>query len=156
MTLAWSRAGGGRARAERLQSELGLLAEELALKDARWTRQPAHRRPHYDPVQRMRILELRAIRGWSVHQTAERFLVTEETVMSWMRRVDEEGGFIRPATPISRFPDLIVHMVQRLKTTCPALGKKKIAETLARAGLHLGVSTVGRMLKRDLPKDVIP
>lgn len=85
MTRAWSRAGGERPRAERLQSELGLLAEELALKDARWASQPAHRRPHYDPVQRMRILELRAIRGWSVHQTAERFHVTEETVMSWMR-----------------------------------------------------------------------
>lgn len=156
MTRAWSRAGGGRALAEQVQSELALLAEELALKDARWARQPPHRRPHYDPVQRMRILELRAIRGWSVHQTAERFLVTEETVMSWMRGVDEEGGFIRPSAPISRFPDLVAHLVQRLKATCPTLGKKKIAETLARAGLHLGVSTVGRMLKRDLPKDAVP
>jgi hypothetical protein len=27
------------------------------------------------------------------------------------------------------------------------MGKKKIAETLARAGLHLGVTTVGRILK---------
>lgn len=156
MTRAWSRAGSVGARTQRLQSELALLAEELALKDARWARQPPHRRPHYDPVQRMKILELRAIRGWSVHQTAECFLVTEETIMSWMRRVDEEGGFIRPATPISRFPDLVVHLVQRLRMTCPTLGKKKIAEALARAGLHLGVSTVGRMLKRDLPKDVIP
>ncbi len=43
----------------------------------------------------MRILELRAIRGWSVHQTAARFLVTEETIVSWSRRLEEEGGFIR-------------------------------------------------------------
>jgi transposase InsO family protein len=103
----------------------------------------------------MRILELRAVRGWSVRQTAERFLVTEETIMSWMRRVDEEGGFIRLTTPINRFPDVVTHLVRRLKATCPILGKKKIAEALARAGLHLGVSTVGRMLKRKPTKEIV-
>ena len=70
---------------------LALVAEELELKNARWARVPAHRRPHYSPVQRMRILELRAARGWSTRQTAERFLVTEETIASWMGRLDEEG-----------------------------------------------------------------
>ena len=30
---------------------------------------------------------------------------------------------------------------------CPAMGKVKIAQTLARGGLHLGTTTVGRMLK---------
>jgi transposase InsO family protein len=128
------------------------LTEELELKDERWARQPAHRRPHYDPVQRMRILELRALRGWSVQQTAERFLVTEDTIISWMRRLDE-GGLVRPRTPLNRFPDMVAHLVRRLRVTCPALGKKKIAQALARAGLHLGVSTVGRMLKREPPRD---
>lgn len=60
--------------------------------------------------------------------------------MSWMRRLDEGGGFIRPTAPLNRFPDFVAHLVQRLKATCPALGKKKIAAVLARAGLHLGVS----------------
>ncbi len=49
--------------------------------------------------------------------------------------------------PINRFPDFVRHLVCRLKVLCPTLGKKRIAETLARAGLHLGISTVGRMLK---------
>jgi len=39
------------------------------------------------------------------------------------------------------------YIVQRLRALCPMLGKVKIAEILARAGLHLGVTTVGRMLK---------
>ncbi len=36
-----------------------------------------------------------------------------------------------------------------LKTLCPTMGKVKIAQTLARAGLHLGATTVGRMLRED-------
>ncbi len=34
-----------------------------------------------------------------------------------------------------------------LKTLCPSMGKGKIAQMLCRAGLHLGTTTVGRMLK---------
>ncbi|MGH9437530.1 MAG: DDE-type integrase/transposase/recombinase, partial [Terriglobia bacterium] len=39
------------------------------------------------------------------------------------------------------------YTVQRLKTLCPMMGKERIAQTLARAGIHLGVTTVGRMRK---------
>ena len=35
---------------------------------------------------------------------------------------------------------------------CPTIGKKRIAQTLARAGLTLGVSTVGRILKESAAK----
>ena len=157
---AWSRTASRRgtpirraAESDRLRTELALLTEELALKDERWARSSPHKRPHYAPVQRMRILELRAARGWSTKQTAERFLVTEETIASWMRRLDEEGeaGLLQTEEPLNKFPDVVAHLVQSLKRTSPALGKKKIAQVLARAGLHLGVSTVGRMLAREGP-----
>jgi transposase InsO family protein len=104
----------------------------------------------------MRILELRAARGWSIQQTAQRFHVTEETIASWMRRLDEggEAGLVRAEEPLNKFPDFVAHLVRSLKRTCPALGKKKIAQLMARAGLHLGVSTVGRMLEREMsPRD---
>ena len=39
------------------------------------------------------------------------------------------------------------YLVRRLKVLFPSLGRKRIAQTLARAGLHLSASTVGRMLK---------
>ena len=40
-----------------------------------------------------------------------------------------------------------------MKTLCPMLGKVKIAEILAQAGLHLGQTTVGRILKeKPVPK----
>jgi transposase InsO family protein len=40
--------------------------------------------------------------------------------------------------PVNRSPDLVRYDVQRLKALCPMLGKVKIAQILARAGLHLG------------------
>ena len=160
LTQAWSRASSGRrairaeAESDQLRAEIALLTEELSLKGERWRRVHPHRRPHYGPVQRMRILELRAARGWSIHQTAERFHVTEETNASWMRRLDEggEAGLVRTDKPLNKFPDFVAYLVRSLKRTCPAFGKKKIAQVLARAGLHLGVSTVRRMLERDQVK----
>jgi hypothetical protein len=44
------------------------------------------------------------------------------------------------------------YIVKRLKVICPELGKKKIAQILARAGLHLAVTTVSRFIKdKDIP-----
>jgi putative transposase len=47
---------------------------------------------------------------------------------------------------LNRFPEDVGYVVKRLKTLCPSMGKVRIARTLARAGLHLGASTVGRIL----------
>ncbi len=60
--------------------------------------------------------------------------------------------------PVNKFPDFVAHCVRNLKTLSPTLGKVKIAETLARAGLHLGTTTVGRMLKGGAgkPADAAP
>ena len=97
----------------------------------------------------MAILELRGARGWSRAETARRFQVEPETIAEWMRRVDDgdESALLKTPEPVNRFPEFVRHVVRRLKTLCPTLGKKRIAQTLARAGLHLGATTVGRMLK---------
>jgi putative transposase len=137
------------AEKDRLEQELALLCEELRIKDARMARLPAHRRPQYTPVERMAILELRAARAWSLTQAAEAFWVTAETIASWTKRIDEAGtvALVQTTEPVNKFPDFARTIVRRLKALCPAMGKVKIAETLARAGLHLGVTTVGRILK---------
>ncbi|NOT29067.1 MAG: helix-turn-helix domain-containing protein [Planctomycetes bacterium] len=79
--------------------------------------------------------------------TAEGFHVSEETIASWMRRLDEggEAGLVRAEVPLNKSRTSSRTWCGALKRTCPALGKKKIAQILARAGLHLGVSTVGRV-----------
>ena len=142
-----------RAKLERLQCEIALLREELRIKDSRMARMPPQRRPHYGPTERLAILELRAGRGWSLAQAAARFLVSTTTLSTWRRRLDEHGShaLVRLAQPVNKFPDLVHYLVRRLKVLCPAMGKVQVAHTLARAGLHLGATTVRRIL-RDRPR----
>ncbi len=105
------------------------------------------------PTERMAILELRAARGWSTQQTADAFLVTPATIAYWMKRLDEDGpgALVQIREPVNKFPDFVRYAVQRLKALCPGLGKVKIAQILCRAGLHLGATTVGRILKESPP-----
>lgn len=142
-----------KAEIDRLTEQGALLHEEMWIKDTRMEQIPPHRRPYYPPQERLAILELKAARGWSIAQTAERFLVAPVTISTWMRRIDEEGldALVQLPQPVNRFPDFVRYLVQRLKVLCPTLGKKKIAETLARAGLHLTATTVGRFLKENPP-----
>src|SRR2546425_3318579 len=137
-----------RAEGDRLEQEIQLLREEIRIKDARMEQLEAHRRPHYPATKRLAILELRAARGWSLAQTARIFLVTPLTIASWMGRLDEEGpdALVRLPEPVNRFPEFVGYVVRRLQVLCPALGKVKIAQILARAGLHLAPTTIRRML----------
>ena len=138
-----------RAEGDRLQQEIQLLREEIRIKDARMEQLEAHRRPHYPPTERLAILELRAARSWSLAQAARAFLVTPLTIASWMGRLDEEGpdALVRLPEPVNKFPEFIAYLVKRLRTLCPTLGKVKMAQILARAGLHLGRTTIRRMLR---------
>jgi len=144
---------------ERLRSEVLLLREEGRIKDSRMEQIPAQRRPHYPPVERLAILELRAARGWSLAQTADHFLVSPVTICSWTQRLDEEGvdALVQVPVPVNTFPEFVSYSVRRLKVLCPSMGKARIANVLCRAGLHLGSTTVRRMLKvTDRPKRPTP
>ena len=83
LTISRSRATGRRrlqAQLEQANAEIALLREELYIKDSRWERSRSRRRPHYTPTQRMRILQLRAARGWTLEKTARIFLFDLETL----------------------------------------------------------------------------
>jgi putative transposase len=140
-----------RAENSRLRQECAHLQEEIRIKDARMAQVSPQRRPHYSPQERMAILELRAARGWTLQQTADVFLLTAPTIASWMKRLNEEGpqALVQLREPVNKFPEFMRYAVQRLKTLCPSMGKVKIAQILSRAGLHLGATTVGRILKES-------
>jgi putative transposase len=74
--------------------------------------------------------------------------VTPATIAEWTRRVDEQWpeALVQLPQPVNKFPEFVGYLVQRLKTLCPTLGRRKAAQMLARAGLHLSASSVGRML----------
>src|SRR5262249_52484876 len=138
-----------RTERDQYQEDNALLREELRIKDARMASIPPHRRPFYRPKERLAILELKAARGWSLEQTAKRFFACPNTITSWVKRLDERGAaaLVQLPVPVNRFPDFMRYAVQRLQVLCPALGKKKLAQVLARAGLHLGITTIGRIRK---------
>ena len=137
------------AQLDQATAEIELLREELLIKDGRWARSRSKRRPHYSPVQRMRILQLRAARGWNLEKTARVFLVDLQTLLHWMRRVDEPGErpLIQTVEPVNRYPDFVKNLVRQLKCLCPAMGYERMAQVLARVGLVLGASTIRRIVR---------
>jgi hypothetical protein len=163
-TRSWAADSGNQrvrlaAKGDQLQQEIALLREEIRIKDARLARIRPSQRPHYLPTERLAILELRAARGWSLEQASKVFQVTAATIASWGKRLDEEGpaALLRTREPVNKFPELVRYIVQRLQTLCPRLGKVKIAQALARAGLHLGATTIGRMRRQTpTPKPARP
>ncbi|HUT90915.1 MAG TPA: hypothetical protein VMY37_15540 [Thermoguttaceae bacterium] len=98
-------------------------------------------------------LHLQTVRPTNLHRTGARsagvFHVTAPTISSWISRLEEEGpgALVQLCQPVNRFPDFVRHVVQRLKKLCPAMGKRMSARTPARAGLHPGTTTVGRILR---------
>jgi transposase-like protein len=143
-----------------LRSEAAALREELRIKDARLARIDPHKRPHYPPSERLAILALRAARGWSAAEAARLFQVSGVTISSWMKRLDEDGAnaLVKTARPVHRFPDFVRELVRSLHATLPAMGKVRIAQILARGGVHLAPSTVQRMAKeqRRPPAPITP
>jgi transposase InsO family protein len=144
-----------RAQLEQATTEIALLREELSIKDGRWERSRSRRRPHYVPIQRMRLLQLRAARGWTLEKTARVFLIDEQTLMLWMRRIEEHGArpLVQTVDPVNRYPDFVRILVRQLKVLFPTMGSVRMAQTLARAGLHLGATTIRRMTREKSSPD---
>jgi len=89
---------------------------------------------------------IRAVRGWNNTQVARRFHVTVQTIVNWIRSVNNGNGTVQMLERTNRYPDFVRYIVQQLKAFCPMLGRCKIADILARAGLHLSASTVKRCI----------
>ncbi|MCA9645404.1 MAG: transposase [Myxococcales bacterium] len=132
---------------ERLRARIAQLESELAVKDRRMTQLAPAKRPHYSPPDRLQILLLMAATGWTLAETARRFLVSAPTIANWKKRLDEQGeaALVRLAAPVNRFPDYVREVVRGLKRSFPSMGRQRLADTLAREGLVLAASTVRRI-----------
>lgn len=124
--------------------------EEARILRTRLAALPAKNRPHYAAEERLAILMVRAATGWTAAETARRFLISEETIASWMKRVDEQGqdALLRCRVPVNRFPQYVDEIVKSLRALLPSMGKVRMADVLARAGLHLSATTAKRMMTR--------
>jgi hypothetical protein len=134
-------------------TETELLRREVAILRAQRDSMTPHRRPDYAPVQRLAILQLRRLRGWSVVQTAEHFVLHPNTVHSWIAAVERgnKSSLFDTALSWNRIDDAVRWAVQEIRRFCPEpeFGTRTIARHLIRAGIAISRSTVQRVLRED-------
>jgi len=148
-----------KAQLDKVKNELALERDLNSIYRSRFEKIPAKRRPNYTPVDRMRVLNHKAARGWNLKQASENFLIDPQTLSSWDQRMEEGGAnaLVQIKEPVHKYPDYLRYGLQQLKALIPLMGKKKIGEYFIRAGLTLSTSTVGRALKNAIPdKPFIP
>ncbi|MGH9763873.1 MAG: hypothetical protein ACREAC_23825, partial [Blastocatellia bacterium] len=89
------------------------LREEWALLRARIARTPARHRNHYTPVERYQILVHKETYGLTILQTAEAFLVSEQTICRWIAEATEEpekktvGSLVKAVSPLMSYSDVV-------------------------------------------------
>ena len=135
-----------RADNDRLKCEIAWLERELAIKDARFNRLAPKKRPEFLPTERLEILLIKTALGLNNSQLARRFQITVQTVRRWLRGICLGNKTVQLPDKPTRYPDYLRYVVQQLKLYCPILGRVKIADILARVGLHISASTVRRII----------
>ena len=118
------------AELDRLQRELALVNEQLRIVTARINSIPARSRPHYRSTERMAILELKTARGWSLRQTADKFLVTPATIASWLNRSCEQDDSLVQSRSTS-FPSSLATVSSGSKRSAPRWAKSRLQKHFA-------------------------
>ncbi len=140
------------ATVQQLRIDLSRLEEENRYLRDRLARIPSRERAHYTPVERFGILVLMRTHAWSVREAAARFLVTPTTVGRWLQEAASAparravGTLLRAAPPVRRYADAVRDLVQQMDRWGFG-GNRRVAQTLARAGVRIGRETVRRYRK---------
>jgi len=116
----------------------------------RFQRTAPHHRAHYSPDARFKIIQLQNAQGWSDIDTAERFVVSADTIGNWRRTNDDD--LVSPRVPVNKHSDRVAYLLHVIHSQAPAAGARKLAAMLAQAGVVLAPSTVRRVLKRTPKK----
>ena len=136
-------------------TEGDLLRREVEIFHAQRESLPPHRRPDYRPEQRLAILQLRRLRGWSIRKTGERFVVHRNTIRAWIRAAEGKGrpSLLAGAVVWNRIDDAVRWAVHELRRLCPEpeFGTRTLARHLVRAALQVSRSTAQRILREPTP-----
>jgi transposase InsO family protein len=148
------------ARLEEADLRARLATEALEILAARFAKVPDLRRPHFTPVQRFRILEIKHLLAWSADQAARAFLVCPHTILNWEKTTDPEsesvGSTVMPIPPVRRAADVVRALAARM-TALGFGGQDLVARILARAGWKVSARSVARYRKeRSAPPPAPP
>jgi len=136
-------------------TEVDLLRRDVEVFRAQREGLPPHRRPDYRPEQRLAILQLRRLRGWSIKKTAKHFVVHRNTIRAWIRAAEGKGrpSLLNGAVVWNRIDDAVRWAVHELRRLCPEpeFGTRSIARQVVRASVQISRSTVQRVLREAKP-----
>jgi len=136
-------------------TEVDLLRREAEIFRAQRESLPSHRRPDYRPEQRLAILQLRRLRGWSVKKTAKNFVLHRNTIRAWISSAGGKGrpSLLNGAVVWNRIDDAVRWAVHELRRLCPEpeFGTRSIARQMLRASIQISRSTVQRVLREPEP-----
>jgi len=136
-------------------TEVDLFRREVEIFQAQRQGLPPHRRPDYRPAQRLAILQLRRLRGWSIKKTADQFVVHRNTIRAWIRAAEGKGrpSLLNGAVVWNRIDDAVRWAVHELRRLCPEpeFGTRSIARQVVRASIEISRSTVQRVLREAKP-----
>ena len=119
-----------KAENDKLRNELALERDYNDILISRFRQIPAKKRPNYTPVDRMRVLNHKAARGWNLKQASEKFLIDSQTLSSWDKRMDEDGpnALVQIKEPVNKYPDYLRYGIQELKALIPLMGLSENTE----------------------------
>ena len=136
-------------------SEVDLLRREVEILRAQRESLPPHRRPNYRPEQRLAILQLLRLRGWSIKKTAKQFVLHRNTIRAWIRSAEGKGrpNLLNGAVVWNRVDDAVRWAIHELRRLCPEpeFGTRSIAWQMLRASVQISRSTVQRVLREPKP-----
>jgi len=136
-------------------SEVDLLHREVEVFRAQREGLPPHRRPDYRPEQRLAILQLRRLRGWSIQKTAKHFVLHRNTIRAWIRSAEgrRRSSLLAGALVWNRIDEVVCWAVHELRRLCPEpeFGSRSIARQVLRASIQISRSTVQRGLREPKP-----
>jgi transposase InsO family protein len=127
--------------------------EIIELLGARLDKLPPRQRPHYTPVQRFRIIQIKSLLGLAQDEIAQLVRVSVATIAGWETNANPAsktvGSTVAAIPPVRRYEDSVHHLVQ-LMAAFGFAGYDTIAGHLLQAGWRLARSTVRRYLKEPL------
>jgi len=148
------------AQVDNLTFELTLVRRENAVLRGGRANGPPLQRPDYTPAQRLEILQIMRLRGWSIARAAEHFVVHPNTIRSWIKALEGNGtaSLLSGAVVWNRIDDAVRWAIHELRQLCPQpeFGTRTVARLLLRAGIDLHRSTVQRILREPKPEEPRP
>jgi transposase InsO family protein len=135
--------------------KLAIREREVGVFRRRLEAMPPHSRPRFLDEDRFEVLQLMRLRGLSIDQAAERYVLHPNTIRGWIRqfRTGRDVGAFFGKAPFNKISDAARWLVHEIRRLCPEreFGTRSIAMAIVRAGIQLSRSSVQRILREKKP-----